>query len=193
MRPTVYASHGQFPTSFMSVAVKARGEPTALVEPLRQLIAQLDGGLPMFRVRSMEQLSSDAVAQPRLYLVLLTVFAAASVLLAAIGIYGVLAHGVSQRTREIGLRLALGAERARVVRMVVGQALALAVSGLALGLALAIGLSRLLGSLLFNVEPADTLTYVTAGAGLALVALVASLVPALRAARIDPIAALRAE
>jgi predicted permease len=192
-RPTVYASHAQFPTEFMSVAVKARGEPAALVEPLRQLMAQLDPALPMFRVRTMEQLATDAIAQPRLYLVLLGLFAAASVLLAAIGIYGVLAHGVSQRTREIGLRLALGAERGRVLRMVVGQALALALGGLALGLAFAAGLSRLLGGLLFGVEPADLPTYLAAAAGLALVAVVASVVPALRAARIDPIAALRAE
>ena len=132
----------------------------------------------MFRVRTMEQLASDAVAQPRLYLMLLGLFAAASVLLAAIGIYGVLAHGVSQRTREIGLRLALGAERGRVLRMVVGQALALALGGLALGLASAAGLSRLLGGLLFGVEPGDLPTYLAAAAGLALVAVVASVVPA---------------
>ena len=175
------------------MAVKARGEPGTLVEPLRQLLAQLDPALPMFRVRTMEQLASDAVAQPRLYLMLLGLFAAASVLLAAIGIYGVLAHGVSQRTREIGLRLALGAERGRVLQMVVGQALALALGGLALGLASAAGLSRLLGGLLFGVEPADLPTYVAAAAGLALVSVVASVVPALRAARVDPIAALRTE
>ncbi len=193
VRPTVYAAHAQFPTEFLSVAVKARGEPGALVEPLRQLMAQLDPALPMFRVRTMEQLASDAVAQPRLYLMLLGLFAAASVLLAAIGIYGVLAHGVSQRTREIGLRLALGAERGRVLRMVVGQALALALGGLALGLASAAGLSRLLGGLLFGVEPADLPTYLAAAAGLALVAVVASVVPAVRAARVDPIVALRTE
>jgi putative ABC transport system permease protein len=124
---------------------------------------------------------------------LLSVFAAFSVLLAAIGIYGVLAHVVSQRTREIGLRLALGAARGRVLRMVVGQALALAAAGLALGLAGAVGLSGLLRGLLFGVEPADLPTYLTAGVGLAAVALVASVVPAVRAARVDPIAALRSE
>jgi putative ABC transport system permease protein len=193
VRPTAYVAHAQFPASFLSIAVKARSDPAALVAPLGQLMAQLDPGLPMFRVRTMEQLASDAVAQPRLYLMLLSVFAAFSVLLAAIGIYGVLAHVVSQRTREIGLRLALGAARGRVLRMVVGQALALAAAGLALGLAGAVGLSGLLRGLLFGVEPADLPTYLTAGVGLAAVALVASVVPAVRAARVDPIAALRSE
>jgi putative ABC transport system permease protein len=193
VRPTMYAAHGQFPVDFVSVAVKTRGEPGELVQPLSQLVSQLDPGLPIFRVRTMERLAAEAVAQPRLYLMLLSVFAAASVLLAAIGIYGVLAHGVSQRTREIGLRLALGADRGRVLRMVVGQALALAVAGLALGLACAAGLSRLLRGLLFGVGPADLPTYFGVVAGLALVALVASVLPAVRAARVDPIAALRTE
>jgi putative ABC transport system permease protein len=192
-RPTVYVAHAQFPTDFLSIAVKTAGEPTALVPPLRQLLADLDPSLPMFRVRSLEQLSADAVAQPRLFLTLLGLFAAVAILLAAIGIYGVLAQGVSQRTREIGLRLALGAERRIVLRMVVGQALRLAVAGLGIGLALALGLGRLLRSLLFGVEPEDALTYVAVTVGLAGVALVASIVPALRAARVDPIAALRSE
>lgn len=193
VRPTVYAAHGQFPTSFLTVTVKATGEPGVLVEPLRQLLGEMDPALPMFRVRTMDQLSADAVARPRLFLTLLGVFAVVAVLLAAIGIYGALAHGVSQRTREIGLRLALGADRGRVVRMVVGQALAVALTGLGLGLALAAGLGRLLQSLLFNVEPADLPTYLAVAVALASVALLASVVPAVRAARVDPITALRAE
>lgn len=193
VRPTVYVPHGQFPTSFLTVTVKAAGEPGGLVEPLGQLLADLDPALPMFRVRTMEQLAADAVARPRLFLTLLGVFAAAAVLLAAIGINGVLAHGVNQRTREIGLRLALGADRGRVLRMVVGQALALALAGLGLGLLLAIGLSRFLRGLLFGVEPADLPTYLAVAVALASVALLASVVPAVRAASVDPIAALRSE
>ena len=193
MRPVIYVAHAQFPVDFLSVVVKTTGEPTAVVAALGQTLADLDPMLPMFRVRTMAQLSEDAVAQPRLFLTLLGLFAAAAILLAAIGIYGVLAQGVSQRTREIGLRLALGAERGVVLRMVVGQAMRLAAAGLSVGLALALGLGRLLSSLLFGVEPEDALTYLAVAAGLAGVALLASIVPARRAARVDPLVALRSE
>jgi predicted permease len=193
VRPTMYVAHGHFPTSFLSMAVKSRTEAAALVEPLRETLAELDPALPMFRVRSMSQLADNAVARPRLLLTLLGVFAAAAVLLAAIGIYGVLAHGVSQRTREIGLRLALGAARADVLRMVVRQALVLALTGLIIGLAMAVAFGRALQSLLFGITPADVPTYLAVVVGLGIVAVVASIVPALRAARIDPITALRTE
>jgi predicted permease len=193
VRPAVYATHAQFPVPFVSVAVKARGEPDALVEPLRQVLADLDPELPMFRVRTMEQLGRDAVAQPRLFLTLLGVFASIAVLLAAVGIYGVLAHSVSQRTREIGVRLALGAERGHVMRMIVGQAMVFALAGLAIGLVLAIGAGRLMQSLLFGVEPLDGVTHAAVIVGLVATALVASVIPAVRAARVDPVTALRSE
>ena len=192
VRPTVYLAHAQFPVEFVSVAVKARGEPTALIEPLRQIVAEQDASLPLFRVRTMEQLARDAVAQPRVFLVLLGIFAAASVLLAAIGIYGVIAHAVSQRTREIGLRIALGAGRGDVLRLVIGQALVLAAIGLALGLVLGAGAGRVMRSLLFGVEPFDPITFALAGAGFFAVTLAASATPAIRAARVDPADALRA-
>jgi putative ABC transport system permease protein len=190
-RPTVYLAHAQFPVEFITVVVKARGEPTQLIEPLRRLVAVQDPSLPLFRVRTMEQLARDAVAQPRVFLLLLGIFAVASVLLAAIGIYGVMAHAVSQRTREIGLRMALGADRTQVLRMVIGQALTLATLGLALGLALGAGAGRLMRGLLFGVEPFDPMTFAVAGAGFVLVALAASATPAIRAARVDPADALR--
>jgi predicted permease len=192
-RPTMYASHGQFPVASVAIAVKARGEPDALVEPLRRLLADLDPELPMFRVRTMEQLARDAVAQPRLFLTLLGVFASMAVLLAAVGIYGVLAHSVSQRTREIGVRLALGAERGRVMGMVVGQAMGLALAGLGLGLVLAAGAGWLMQGLLFGVHPLDGPTHAAVIVGLVLTALVASVVPALRAASVDPATALRGD
>ena len=192
VRPTVYLAHAQFPVEFVSVAVKARGEPTTLIEPLRQIVTEQDASLPMFRVRTMEQLASDAVAQPRVFLVLLGIFAVASVLLAAIGIYGVIAHAVSQRTREIGLRIALGAGRGDVLRMVIGQALLLAAFGLALGFVLGAGAGRVMRGLLFGVEPFDPITFAFAGAGFLLVTLLASATPAIRAARVDPADALRA-
>jgi ABC-type antimicrobial peptide transport system permease subunit len=188
----VYLSHAQFPVEYVSVAVKAQGEPTALIEPLRQIVAEQDASLPLFRVRTMEQLARDAVAQPRLFLLLLGIFAMSSVLLAAIGIYGVIAHAVSQRTREIGLRIALGAGRGDVLRLVIGQALMLAACGLALGFVLGAGAGHLMRGLLFGVEPFDPITFAAAGAGFVVVTLVASATPAIRAARVDPADALRA-
>ena len=133
-------------------------------------------------------------ARPRLYLVLLGIFAGVAVLLAALGIYGVLAHSVSQRTREIGIRLALGAPRGRVVGSVVAQAGGLALGGLGAGLLLAAGTGRMIRGLLFGVvQPIDTLTYALVAAGLAAVALLAALLPARRAASVDPVIALRHE
>jgi len=147
----------------------------------------------MFSVRTMEQRTASAVARPRVYLMLLSLFAATAVLLAALGIYGVLMHAVAQRTREIGIRLALGARRGEVVRLVVRQAVLLAFAGLTLGLLLAFGASRLIRSLLFGIEPSDAMTYVVVATGLLGIALLASYVPARRASRIDPVRALRCE
>ena len=193
LRPTLYLAHAQFPVDFFTVTLKARDNPAALVAPSGALLAALDPDLPMFRVRTMEQFAANAVAQPRLYLTLIGIFAAAAMLLAAIGIYGVLAHGVAQRTREIGIRLALGANRREVVGLVVGQAATLASGGLILGLMLALGASRLIRGLLFGVEPGDVLTYVGVAGALFAIALLASYLPARRASRVDPITALRQE
>ena len=145
----------------------------------------------MSAVRSMEQLASAAVAQPRLYLVLIASFAGTAMLLAAIGLYGVLAYAVGQRTREIGIRLALGAKRGEVLRVVMMQAGRLAVAGVVIGLGLALMASRALRSQLFQIAPTDVLTYAAVGIGLLIVALAASWIPAWRASRIDPLAALR--
>ena len=193
IRPTIYFAHAQFPMDFVTIALKARQDPSLLVEPARAVLAELDPNLPMFRVRTMDQFAANAVAQPRLYLILIGVFASAAILLAAIGIYGVLAHGVAQRTREIGIRLALGARRSEVVSLVVRQAASLAVGGLLLGLLLASAGGRLIQGLLFGVEPRDTLTYAAVSVLLFVIALMASYLPARRASRVDPIKALRYE
>jgi putative ABC transport system permease protein len=193
IRPTVYLAHAQFPVDFMTVVIKARRDQSSVVEPTRALLAGLDSDLPMFRVRTMEQFAANAVAQPRLYLLLLGLFAGVAVMLAAIGIYGVLMHAVAQRTREIGIRLALGAGRGEVVRMVVRQAAVLALAGLVIGLALAFGATRFLRRLLFGVEPTDALTYALVATGLLGIAILASYLPARRASRIDPVTALRYE
>jgi putative ABC transport system permease protein len=177
----------------MSVTIKARAHAQPMVEPARALVAELDPDLPMFRVRTMEQLAANAVARPRLYLALLALFAAAALLLAAIGLYGVLMHAVAERTREIGIRIALGARRSEVIQHVVVQAAGLALGGLVLGLVLASGASRLMRDLLFGIEPNDALTNSGVAGALFVIALVASYLPARRAARIDPIRALRYE
>ena len=190
-RPTLYLAHAQWPVGSMTVTARARVDPSALIEPMRAVMADLDPDVPMFAVRSMPQIAAIAVAQPRLYMVLLVSFAATALLLAAIGLYGVLAYAVGQRTREIGIRLALGAGRAEVLRMIMGQAGRLAVTGVVAGLAVAALASRVLRAQLFEVAPTDTITYVAVAIGLIVVALIASWIPARRAARIDPITALR--
>ena len=189
--PTLYLAHGQWPVDSLSIVARSRAEPMALVEPVRAILRELDPDVPMFAVRSMPQIQDIAVAQPRLYLVLILSFALTAMLLSAIGLYGVLAYAVGQRTREIGIRLALGAKRGEVLRMVMAHAGRLAVTGVAIGLVAAVLASRLLRAQLFEIAPTDTLTYVAVAAGLLLVSLVASWIPARRAARIDPLAALR--
>jgi putative ABC transport system permease protein len=190
--PTLYLAHAQWPDDSMTIVAKARnGEPSSLVQPMRALLKELDPDVPMSAVRSMEQISANAVAQPRLYLVLIASFAATAMLLAAIGLYGVLAYAVGQRTREIGIRLALGAKRGEVLRMVMVQAGRLAIAGVGLGLIAAVLASRVLRAQLFEVAPTDTMTYVLVATGLFIVAVIASWIPARRAARIDPLTALR--
>lgn len=190
--PTIYLPYGQWPDDSMTIVAKARsGDPSTLIQPMQAAMQELDRDVPMSSVRSMTQIASIAVAQPRLYLVLIASFAGTAMLLAAIGLYGVLAYAVGQRTREIGIRLALGAKRGEVLRMVMAQAGRLAVTGVMLGLAAAMLASRVLRSQLFEIAPTDALTYISVAFALLAVSLVASWIPARRAARIDPLAALR--
>ncbi len=190
--PTLYIPRAQFPVDSLAIVAKsAQGEPSALIEPLRAALRDLDPDVPMFRVRSMEQIASSAVAQPRLNTILIGAFAGSAMLLAAIGLYGVLSYAVGQRTREIGIRLALGANRGEVLRMVMSQATKLAVAGVVAGLGAALLATRVLQAQLFEVTSTDAATYVLVAAALLLVSLIASWVPARRAARTNPIAALR--
>ena len=177
----------------MQLVVRATGDPGALTGSVRQAVHALDPDVPLQKVATMRQLVLASVAQRRSTLLLIAVFAAVALLMAAIGLYGVMAYSVAQRTREIGIRVALGAQGADVLRLVVGRGLRLVVLGVALGLMAALALTRLMKNLLYEVSATDPLTFAGVAALLALVALAACYVPARRAAKVDPMIALRCE
>jgi putative ABC transport system permease protein len=188
-----YVPHAQRTDSYMLLVVRATAEPGALTGPVRQAIHALDPEVPLHKITTMRQLVSASVAQRRFTLLLIAVFAAVALLMAAIGLYGVMAYSVTQRTQEIGIRLALGAQSADVLRLVVGQGLRLVAMGLALGSMAALALTRLMKKLLFEVSATDPVTFAGVALLLALVALLACWIPARRATRVDPLVALRAE
>jgi ABC-type antimicrobial peptide transport system permease subunit len=192
-RPTAYFSALQVAPGTTSLAVRTRAAPTALLASLRVELAQVDASLPLFEVAPLTEVVDASVGQRSVTLALMLGFAVLALGLAALGLYGVIAYGVAQRSREVGIRLALGARPAQVLRLVVGQGLRLTLAGVALGLVLALGLGRLLGGLLYGVAPSDPLTLLTVPLLLAGVALLASWVPARRATRVDPASSLRAE
>ncbi|HMA41002.1 MAG TPA: ABC transporter permease, partial [Gemmatimonadales bacterium] len=169
--PTMYLSHAQFPMGFMSIAIRTSGDPLLLAKPAQAALAATDPDVPLFRLRSMDQLVAASIAQPRLYALLLAVFALVAITLAAVGLYGVLAQTVAQRERELGVRMALGATARDVVGMVVKQATRLAAVGVVVGLAGGLAATRILATLLFGVKPFDPGTFVTVGIGLFVIAL----------------------
>jgi len=192
-RQAMYHSYYQFPASTMRMAIRTDVVPEAVAGSLRQLVWRRDPTLPVEALVSMEGLIREQVGPFRITATLVSLFSAVALLLAALGLYGVLAFYVSQRRHEIGVRMALGAQPANVVRMVFRRGLWLVGGGLLVGVGAALAGGRLLDQLLYDVEPADLATYVTAGAVLAAVALAACLLPALRASRVDPVIALRVE
>jgi putative ABC transport system permease protein len=177
----------------MTIAVRTAGQAHGVVNAIAGIVGQMDPDLVVANVRTMDEVVADSVAERRLTMLLLTIFAAAALLLAAVGIYGVIAYSVTQRTQEIGIRMALGARHRDVLRMVVGQAMTLSAVGILIGGAGAFLLTRLMTKLLFNVTPGDPLTFVAVAALLGGVAAIASYVPGRRATRVDPVIALRAE
>ena len=177
----------------MTLVVKTDGDPTSLTASVRGAIRKMDPNLPVADVRTMDQVVGAALSTPRFTSVLLSIFAALALTLSAIGIYGVLSYLVSRRTREIGIRVAIGAQRGDVIRMVLGSGLSLALVGIAGGIALALGITRLLRGLLHGVTPADPMTFAAVAGLLTVVAIAASTVPAWRASRVDPVLALKSE
>ncbi len=192
-RTEFYWPQDQNPSGTMSVVVRTSGNPMSLAPTIEKEVSALDPELPVFQVRSMTEVMGESVARRRLALILLAVFAALALLLASIGIYGVTSYTVTQRQPEIGLRMALGARRIQVLKLVLRQGMLLTMAGLGIGLVAALVSTRLMGSLLFAVRPADPLALAGAVMLLMLVALLAILVPAGRATKVDPVVTLRYE
>jgi putative ABC transport system permease protein len=189
--PTVYYIYSHLPYTGMTFAVRAGGDPLTLAGPVRRIIRGLDAAQPVAEVRSMETIVAETFSRQRFSAILLSGFSLASLLLAAVGIYGVLAYSVTERTREIGVRMSLGALPAQIVGMVLARGARLVGAGMIAGLAGAWALSGLLKGLLFGIGPRDVATYLAVPAVLASVALVAAYVPARRASRLEPMDALR--
>jgi len=189
----MYLSYLQFNSRRQTVVIKAAGETGTAVSVLRERVAAVDRSVPISSVATMESLMADSLALPRMITMLMTAFAAASLLLAAIGIYGLMAYAVTLRTQEFGIRMALGAKAADVLRLVLGQAARLAVVGIVVGTIAAFAAARLIAALLFGVTASDVPTFALTAFLLGAVTLLASYLPARRAIHVDPVTALRSE
>ena len=192
-RAAYYVPQTQIPFSQMVAVVKTNGEPRALIPSVTKVVAAMDQDVPLFGVKSMREYLSASVAAPRFSTTLLSIFAAVALVLTIVGLYGVMSYSVAQRTNEIGIRLALGAQSRDVLLMIVKHGSKLILIGLAIGLGLAFAFTRWIETLLFGVKTKDPFTFAAVAVVLALVALLACYVPALRATRVDPMDALRRE
>jgi putative ABC transport system permease protein len=191
--PQIYGLFTQVPQRTMSLVVRTSPNPQSVVSPIRALLKSIDKDQPLFNVRTMDEILSESIAQQRLNTLLLSIFAALALILAGVGIYGVMSYSVKQRTHEIGIRMALGAGAASVVRMVVLNGMSLAGMGVVVGLGAALALTQLIADLLFAVSPSDPATFFAISGLIALVALLACYLPARRATKVDPMVALRYE
>jgi putative ABC transport system permease protein len=189
----VYRSNSQQGFGFMHVVVRTNGNPLSLVPSVRAAIREFDPTVPIAEVRSMGALYDASTATPRTIALLLLAFAGVGLALGAVGIYGVISYAVTQRTRELGIRVALGAVEGRIVSMVLSDGIRMAAVGIVLGAGAAGLAARSLRTLVFGVATTDVLTYVGVATVLTLVALAASYIPARRASRVDPLVALRSD
>jgi putative ABC transport system permease protein len=192
-RLEVYLPFRQWPDGDMNLIVKSGVSPAALSAAVREVVNTVDKDQPIAETSTMEQLVSDSVATRRVTLVLLGLFSGLALVLAAIGIYGVISYSVAQRTQEIGIRVALGAQRSSLMSMILKQGLRTALLGIGIGLVAALGLTQLMKSLLFGIGATDPVTFISVAATLLLVALAACYLPARRAMCVDPLVALKYE
>jgi putative ABC transport system permease protein len=192
-RPEVYFPYLQVAAPSMSIVVRSASEPLSLVSAVKSQIQMIDKDLPLDDAETMQQILADSSSGQRFNTLLLTVFAVVALVLAIVGIYGVMSYTVAQRTHEIGIRVAIGAQPRDVFRMVIGQGMMLAMIGVGFGLVGAFGLTRLMTTMLFGVEPTDPATFISIAVLLTAVALVACYIPGRRAAKVNPLVALRYE
>jgi predicted permease len=188
-----YFSFAQIPFNGMTVIIKGNGDPNQLIASARQQVKSIDPDQPIYNIRTMDEIRGESVAPQRLNLTLLSIFAGIAFVLAIVGIYGVMSYSVTQRTHEIGIRMAIGAQPRDVFRMVLGQGMLLTVVGLAFGLVGAFALTRLMTTMLFGIKPTDPATFAAVAVVLAMVAVIACYIPGRRATKVDPVTSLRYE
>jgi predicted permease len=191
--PEIYVPYAQFPVQTMAMVLRTDVPPRSIAIAAERALHELDAQLPVARVATLEEVVARSISEPRFYTLLLGAFAGTALFLAALGLFGVMSYAVAERTRELAVRLALGARQQELRRMVLREALVLGSVGLALGLGGALLLSRTLTSLLFSVSPSDPATLAAVGGLLLLTTVLAGYLPARRATRIDPVVALRAD
>ena len=191
--PMIYWPYPQFPSLFNYLVVRTTDDPLAALAGVKAKVHAVNPDQPVSEIRTMEQVLDESLAQRKFSLILIGIFAGISVLLSAIGIAGVMVFLVAQRTQEMGIRMALGAQAADVLALVLGSGMRMVVSGLLIGVLGALGVTRLLSSMLYGVKPGDPLTFALASVFLIIVALIACWLPARAATRVDPIVALRYE
>ncbi len=192
-QPEMYVASQQDPAPKLTLVAKTSSDPRVLAATVRREVSALDRDLPVSNIRFMDEILARSVAQPRVYALLLGIFAGLALILAAIGIYGVMAYSVTLRTHEVGIRMALGAQRMDVLKLIIKQGMVLAIVGLIIGLVISFALTRILASQLYGVSSTDPLTFTAISLLLLLVAFIACYIPALRATRVDPMIAVRYE